>query len=116
MHQARLAERSHRADRTCRGLTACRNAAQRAVDESGVTTGAGEIDERVVQALEVADNSMAGLPGKVAGLVLIALGSSAGECEDLARSLAGLFRQDLVAAVESTVNRALLQIGHRPGG
>jgi hypothetical protein len=43
--------------------------------------------------------------------VLIALGSSAGEREDLARSLAGLFRSDLIAAVDSTVHRALLQMG-----
>lgn len=77
--------------------------------------GPGEIAERVVQALEVADDSMAGLPAKVAGLVLIALGSSAAEYEELAHGLAGLFRSDLVAAVEATVQRALLQIGGKHG-
>jgi hypothetical protein len=58
---------------------------------------------------------MASLPAKVAGLVLIALGSSPGEREELARSLARLFRSDLVAAVESAVERALLGLGGRTG-
>jgi hypothetical protein len=65
----------------------------------------------VVQALEVADESMAALPAKVAGLVLIALGSSPGERGDLAGSLATLFRSDVVAAVESSVRRALMELG-----
>jgi hypothetical protein len=75
----------------------------------------GQIAERIVQALEAADESLAGLPAKVAGCVLIALGSSAAEHEDLARSLAQLFRSDLLTAVESTVHRTILQIGKRTG-
>jgi hypothetical protein len=77
--------------------------------------GASQIAERIVQALEAADESLAGLPAKVADRVLIALGSSAAEHEGLARSLAQLFRSDLLTAVEATVHRALLQIGKRPG-
>lgn len=64
-----------------------------------------------MQALEVADDSTAGLPAKIAGLVLIALGSSPGEQGELARTLAELFRSDLIAAVESAVQRALEQLG-----
>lgn len=79
-----------------------------------MTTGPGEIAERIVQALEVADDSMAGLPAKVAGLVLIALGSSPGEREDLASSLARLFHSDLIAAVESSVDMALSHMDTPP--
>jgi len=78
------------------------------------TTGPSQIAERVVQAMEAADKSMAGLPAKVAADVLIALGSSAAEHEDVASLLARLFRSDLVTAVEATVHRALLQLGRRP--
>jgi hypothetical protein len=80
-----------------------------------VTGGPGEIAERVVQALEAADDAVAGLPARAAGCVLIALGSSPGERGDVARRLAGVFRSDLVAAVESAVHRALLELGGRPG-
>ncbi len=53
---------------------------------------------------------MAGLPGKVAGVVLVALGSSAAEKQELARQIARLFRDDMLSAVESTVHRALLRL------
>jgi len=46
--------------------------------------------------------------------VLIALGSSPGEDAVLARELAGLFRSDVVAALEATVRRALARIGDGP--
>ncbi len=78
-------------------------------------TGPRQIAERVMQALEAAEVPLPDLPATVAGSVLIALGSSAAEYEELAHGLAGLFRSDLVAAVESAVQRALLHIGHRPG-
>jgi hypothetical protein len=68
-----------------------------------------------VHALEAADASVAGLPARVADAVLVALGSSAAEHDDLARMLAGHFRLDLTGAVESTVHRALLRLGRRTG-
>ena len=74
-------------------------------------TGPSEISERVLQALEAADASVAGLPGKVAGVVLVALGSSAAEQEELAREIARLFRDDMLSAVEAMVHRALLSLG-----
>jgi len=77
--------------------------------------GRGEIAERVWQSLEAADQAVALLPSAVAGAVLVALGSTAGEHEDLARVLAARFRSDMVSAVEATVSRALLSLG-RPGG
>jgi len=67
-----------------------------------------------VQALEAADAPVASLPQRVASGVLVALGSSAAEHEDLARTLAGLFRSDVVSAVEATVTRALLSLGRGP--
>lgn len=70
-----------------------------------------EIAERVVQALEAADATVANLPLRVAGSVLIALGSSSAEHEDLARTLAGLYRSSMLSAVEATVTRALLSLG-----
>jgi hypothetical protein len=78
-----------------------------------VATGPGEIAERVVQALEAADESVAGLPARVADKVLVVLGSSAAEHEGLARMLARWFRLDMTGAVESTVQRALLSLGRR---
>lgn len=61
-------------------------------------------------ALRAADDSLADGPARVVGCVLTALGSSAGEREDLAHSLAGLFRSDLVAAAESAVHKAVLHM------
>jgi len=78
-------------------------------------TGPGEIAERVVRRLESADAPVAALPERVADAVLVALGSSAVEHEDLARMLAAEFRSDLMRAVESTVHRALLRLGRQPG-
>ena len=78
--------------------------------------GSAEVAERVVQALEAANPTVAGLPLRVAGSVLMALGSSTAENEDLARALAGLFRSHMVTAVEATVTRALLSLGRGPDG
>ena len=78
-----------------------------------MSDGPGEIAERVIQALEAADDSVAGLPARVAGCVLIALGSSPDERADVARQLAGEFRSELVAAVKSTVQKAFLEISKR---
>jgi hypothetical protein len=78
--------------------------------------GRGEIAQRVWQALEAADVSVAGLPGRVADSVLVALGSGAAEHGELAAELAGEFRSHLVFAVEATVHRALLGLGGGPGG
>jgi hypothetical protein len=74
--------------------------------------GPRQIAERVLQALEAADPTVAGLPGMVAGVVLVALGSSATEQEELARQIARLFRDDMLVALEATVNRALLRLGN----
>ena len=74
-------------------------------------TGPSQIAERVLQALEAADASVAGLPAKVAGAVLVALGSSAAEQEELARQIARLFRNDMLGAVEATVHRVLVRLG-----
>jgi hypothetical protein len=79
-----------------------------------VAAGPSQIAERVLQALEAADASVAGLPGRVAGAVLVALGSSAAEHEELARQIARLFRDDMLNAVEATVHRALLRLGNSP--
>jgi hypothetical protein len=79
-----------------------------------VASGPSQIAERVLQALETADASVAGLPGRVAGAVLVAMGSSAAEQEDLARQIARLFRDDVLSAVEATVHRALLLLGKSP--
>ncbi len=79
-----------------------------------VASGPSQIAERVLQALEAADASVAGLPGRVAGAVLVAMGSSAAEQEDLARQIARLFRDDVLSAVEATVHRALLRLGKSP--
>ena len=76
--------------------------------------GRAEVAERVVQALEAADASVAGLPARVAESVLVALGSSIAENEDLARTLAGLYRSGVLNAVEATVTRALLSLGRGP--
>ncbi len=75
-----------------------------------LATGPSQIAERVLQALEAADASVAGMPGRVAGAVLVALGSSAAEQEELARQIARLFRDDMLSAVEATVNQALLRL------
>jgi hypothetical protein len=48
----------------------------------------------------------AGLPGKAAGVVLVAHGSSAAERQELARQIARLFRDDMLSAVEATAHRA----------
>jgi hypothetical protein len=79
-----------------------------------VEAGPSQIAERVLQALEAADASVAELPGRVAGAVLVALGSSAPEQEDLARQIARPFRDDVLSAVEATVHRALLRLGKSP--
>ena len=79
-----------------------------------LATGPSQIAERVMQALEAADASVAGLPGRVAGVVLVALGSSAAEQEELARQIARLFRDDMLSAVEATVHQALLRLGQSP--
>ena len=79
-----------------------------------VASGPSQIAERVLQALEAADASVAGLPGRVAGAVLVAMGSSAAEQEDLARQIARLFRDDVLSAVEATAHRALLRLGKSP--
>jgi hypothetical protein len=73
--------------------------------------GRTEIAERVWQALEAADEAAAGLPARVAGAVLVALGSGAAEHEELAGELARQFRSHMVYAVEATVHRALLSLG-----
>lgn len=73
-----------------------------------------EVAERVVQALEAADATVATLPRRVAEAVLTALGSSAAEDEDLALTLAGLYRSGMLSAVEATVTRALLSLGREP--
>jgi hypothetical protein len=78
--------------------------------------GRGEIAQRVWQAIETTDESVAGLPARVADAVLVALGSSAAEHEGLARELAQHFRSHMVYGVEATVHRALLGLGKRPGG
>jgi hypothetical protein len=46
--------------------------------------------------------------------VLVALGSSAAEHEQAARQIARLFRDDMLSAVEATVQRALLCLGREP--
>ena len=79
-----------------------------------MASGPSQIAERVLQALEAADASVAGLPGKVAGVVLVALGSSAVEQEELARQLARLFHDDMLGAIEATVHRALLRLVKSP--
>jgi len=79
-----------------------------------VAAGPSQIAERVLQALEAADAPVAALPGRVAGAVLVALGSSAAEHEELARQIARLFRDDMLGAVEATVHRALLRLGKSP--
>ncbi len=76
-----------------------------------LATGPSQIAERVLHALEAADASVAGLPAKVAGVVLMALGSSAAEQEELTRQIARLFRDDMLSAVEATVHLALLRLG-----
>lgn len=78
-------------------------------------TGPAEVAERVVRRLEAAHGPVAALPARVADAVLVALGSSAAEHEDLAPMLAQQFRSDLTGAVESTVHRALLNLGRRRG-
>lgn len=73
--------------------------------------GRGEIAQRVWQALEASDESVASLPARVADSVLVALGSGAAEHEELAAGLAREFRGHLVFAVEAAVHRALLGLG-----
>jgi hypothetical protein len=46
--------------------------------------------------------------------VLVALGSSAAEQQELARQIARLFRDNMLSAVEATVHRALLRLGKSP--
>jgi hypothetical protein len=72
--------------------------------------GRGEIAQRVWQSLEAADESVAGLPARVADSVLVALGPGAAGHEELAEELARQFRSHLVFAVEATVHRALLSL------
>jgi len=55
-----------------------------------VAPGPSQVAERVVEALEATDASVAGLPGRMAAAVLVALGSSAAEHEQLARDIARL--------------------------
>ena len=76
-----------------------------------MTDGAREIAERCMQALEASEVCSSAYPAKAAGCVLIALGSSPAEDAVLARQLAGDFRSDVVAALESAVHRALAQLG-----
>jgi hypothetical protein len=45
--------------------------------------------------------------------VLVALGSSVTEHEELARGAAAAFRADLLNAVEATAHRVLLGLGRR---
>jgi hypothetical protein len=78
--------------------------------------GRGEVAQRAWQALEAADESVAGLPARVADSVLVALGSGAAEHEVLAAELAREFRRHLVFAVEAAVHRALLGLGGSPDG
>jgi hypothetical protein len=73
--------------------------------------GRGEVAQRVWQALEASDESLAGLPARVADSVLVALGSGAAEHEVLAAGLAREFRSHMVFAVEAAVHRAMLGIG-----
>jgi hypothetical protein len=80
-----------------------------------VFAGARRIAERVVGGLEAADPAIAALPSQVADTVLVALGSSTAEREDLARTLARQFRMDVTTAVESSVHRALQGLGHPQG-
>lgn len=47
----------------------------------------------------------------VAGVVLVAFGSSAAEHDGVARQVARLFHDDLLSASETTARRALLRIG-----
>jgi hypothetical protein len=77
--------------------------------------GRGEIAQRVWQAIEAGDEAVAGLPVRVADAVLVALGSSAAEQEELTRELARQFRSHMVFAVEATAHRALLSLRGRPG-
>jgi hypothetical protein len=79
-----------------------------------LAAGPSQIAERVLQALEAANASVAGLPGMVANLVLVALGSSAAEQEELAPQMARLLRDDTLAAIEATVHQAVLRLGTSP--
>jgi hypothetical protein len=81
-----------------------------------VVPGRGEVAARVWEALEASDESVAGLPDRVADSVLVALGSAAAENEMLAAGLAREFRRHMVFAVEAAVHRALLGLGQRDGG
>jgi hypothetical protein len=73
--------------------------------------GRSEIAQRVWQAIEAADESVAGLPARVADAVLVALGSSAAEHEELTRDLTRQFRSHMIYAVEATVHRVLIHLG-----
>ena len=77
--------------------------------------GPSQIAARVVHALEAGDDSLARLPTTVARHVMIALGLSAAERQDLAQSLAVRFRSDLVAAAETAVHMALVESGRLQG-
>jgi hypothetical protein len=78
--------------------------------------GRSEISQRVWQALVAADEGVAGLPLRVADAVLVALGSSAAEHEELTRELTRNFQAHMVFGVEATVHRALISLGGKPGG
>jgi hypothetical protein len=67
-----------------------------------------------MEALEAADETVAGLPARVADAVLVALGSAAAEHQELALEMARQFRSQRVHAVEVTVHLALLSLGRRP--
>jgi hypothetical protein len=77
--------------------------------------GRSEIAQRVWQVIETTDESVAGLPARVADAVLAALGSSAAEHEELMPDLTRQFRSHMIYAVEATVHRVLLHLG-KPGG
>jgi hypothetical protein len=76
--------------------------------------GRSEVAQRVWQAIEATDESVAGLPVKVADAVLVALGSSAAEHEQLMHDLTRQFRSHLIYAVEAIVHRVLIHLG-KPG-
>ena len=77
--------------------------------------GRGEIAQRVWQAIEATDESVAGLSLRVADAVPAALGSSAAEHEALTHELTGQFRSHMIYGVEATVHLALLHLGSKPG-
>jgi hypothetical protein len=70
-----------------------------AAQKGATVPGRSDIAQRVWQALEAAHESVAGLPVRVADAVLVALGSSAAEHEELVRDLTRQFRSHMIYAV-----------------